>query len=53
MRLWLLLGKLFSCYFYVEEGANEVSSILCSDYAIKRIDEPFITADDDKGEWAL
>ncbi|KAI1450998.1 Pep3/Vps18/deep orange family-domain-containing protein [Annulohypoxylon stygium] len=27
--------------------------ILCSDYAIKRIDEPFITADDDKGEWAL
>ncbi|KAK6950288.1 hypothetical protein Daesc_008614 [Daldinia eschscholtzii] len=27
--------------------------ILCSDYAIKRIDEPFITADDDKSEWAL
>ncbi|KAI1393581.1 Pep3/Vps18/deep orange family-domain-containing protein [Hypoxylon trugodes] len=27
--------------------------ILCSDYAIKRIDEPFITAEDDKGEWAL
>ncbi|KAI2785298.1 Pep3/Vps18/deep orange family-domain-containing protein [Daldinia loculata] len=27
--------------------------ILCSEYAIKRIDEPFITADDDKGEWAL
>lgn len=27
--------------------------ILCSEYAIKRIDEPFITADDDKNEWAL
>ncbi|KAI2472069.1 Pep3/Vps18/deep orange family-domain-containing protein [Annulohypoxylon bovei var. microspora] len=27
--------------------------ILCSDYAIKRIDEPFVTTDDDKGEWAL
>ncbi|KAH8673654.1 vacuolar protein sorting protein-like protein DigA [Xylariales sp. PMI_506] len=27
--------------------------ILCSDYAIKRIDEPFIAADDDKNEWAL
>ncbi|KAI0887216.1 Pep3/Vps18/deep orange family-domain-containing protein [Annulohypoxylon maeteangense] len=27
--------------------------ILCSDYAIKRIDEPFITAEDEKGEWAL
>ncbi|ETS79994.1 hypothetical protein PFICI_07523 [Pestalotiopsis fici W106-1] len=27
--------------------------ILCSEYAIKRIDEPFITVDDDKNEWAL
>ncbi|KAI2630675.1 Pep3/Vps18/deep orange family-domain-containing protein [Hypoxylon sp. NC1633] len=27
--------------------------ILCSDYAIKRIDEPFITPEDDKGEWVL
>ncbi|KAI0841567.1 Pep3/Vps18/deep orange family-domain-containing protein [Hypoxylon sp. FL0890] len=27
--------------------------ILCSDYAIKRIDEPFITPEDDKSEWAL
>lgn len=27
--------------------------ILCSDYAIKRIDEPFIGADDHKNEWAL
>ncbi|KAL2128369.1 hypothetical protein VTI74DRAFT_9274 [Chaetomium olivicolor] len=27
--------------------------ILCSDYAIKRIDEPFVKAEDDKEEWAL
>ncbi|KAI0128878.1 putative vacuolar protein sorting-associated protein [Xylariales sp. AK1849] len=27
--------------------------ILCSDYAIKRIDEPFITTDDNKNEWVL
>ncbi|OTA66462.1 hypothetical protein K449DRAFT_390893 [Hypoxylon sp. EC38] len=27
--------------------------ILCSEYAIKRIDEPFITPEDDKSEWAL
>ncbi|KAI5863100.1 Pep3/Vps18/deep orange family-domain-containing protein [Durotheca rogersii] len=27
--------------------------ILCSDYAIKRIDEPFVAADEDKAEWAL
>ncbi|KAJ8132855.1 hypothetical protein O1611_g767 [Lasiodiplodia mahajangana] len=27
--------------------------ILCSDYAIKRVDEPFIGPDDDVQEWAL
>ncbi|KAL3953554.1 hypothetical protein ACCO45_011510 [Purpureocillium lilacinum] len=27
--------------------------ILCSDFAIKRIDEPFITSNDNVGEWAL
>lgn len=27
--------------------------ILCSDYAIKRIDEPFVGPDDDVNEWAL
>ncbi|CAK7226014.1 tethering complex subunit [Sporothrix bragantina] len=27
--------------------------ILCSDFAIKKIDEPFIRADDNKNEWAL
>ncbi|KAI1246813.1 hypothetical protein MGN70_010696 [Eutypa lata] len=29
------------------------SCILCSDYAIKRIDEPFVGAEDNKNEWAL
>ncbi|TAQ90432.1 hypothetical protein B7494_g1230 [Chlorociboria aeruginascens] len=29
------------------------SCILCSDFAIKRIDEPFILPSDDKNEWAL
>ncbi|KAI1878104.1 uncharacterized protein JN550_000286 [Neoarthrinium moseri] len=27
--------------------------ILCSEFAIKRIDEPFIAADDDRNEWAI
>jgi len=27
--------------------------ILCSDYAIRRINEPFVKDDDDKNEWAL
>ncbi|KFY25503.1 hypothetical protein V493_04642 [Pseudogymnoascus sp. VKM F-4281 (FW-2241)] len=29
------------------------SCILCSEYAIKRIDEPFVTEADDGGDWAL
>jgi len=29
------------------------SSILCSDFAIKRIDEPFVLPTDDRNEWAL
>ncbi|KAI9746358.1 MAG: hypothetical protein M1818_000070 [Claussenomyces sp. TS43310] len=29
------------------------SCILCSEYAIKRIDEPFVLASDDANEWAL
>jgi len=28
-------------------------SILCSDFAIKRIDEPFVLPTDDMNEWAL
>lgn len=30
-----------------------IYSILCSDYAIKRINEPFIKEDDNMEEWAL
>jgi hypothetical protein len=28
-------------------------SVLCGEYAIKRIDEPFVTEKDDLSEWAL
>lgn len=28
-------------------------SILCSDYAIKRIDEPFVKDGDNPGDWAI
>lgn len=37
----------------VVEWLLTVDSILCSDFAIKRIDEPFITKDDHPEEWAL
>jgi hypothetical protein len=29
------------------------ASVLCSEMAVKLIDEPFISATDDKEEWAL
>lgn len=32
---------------------QKLHSILCSDYAIKRIDEPFVKADDNLAEWAI
>ena len=28
-------------------------SILCSEYAVKRIDEPFVKENENKEEWAL
>lgn len=37
-------------------GADEKSircSILCGDYAIKLIEEPFVSDADDPNEWAL
>jgi hypothetical protein len=40
-RLW---DKRLTCVF---------NSILCSDFAIKRIDEPFVLPTDDRNEWAL
>lgn len=30
-----------------------LNSILCSEFAIKRIDEPFVKTDEDLAEWAL
>jgi hypothetical protein len=30
-----------------------IISVLCSEMAVKLIDEPFISATDDKEEWAL
>ncbi|KAL3425373.1 Vacuolar protein sorting-associated protein 18-like protein [Phlyctema vagabunda] len=35
------------------DGLIASSCILCSDFAIKRIDEPFVSVTDDKLEWAL
>lgn len=37
----------------VHHGQLMLCSVLCSEMAIKQIDEPFITAADDKNEWAL
>lgn len=34
-------------------SADSEDSILCSDYAIRRINEPFVKEDEDKEEWAL
>jgi hypothetical protein len=37
----------------LESRQLTVHSVLCSEMAVKLIDEPFITATDDKEEWAL
>jgi hypothetical protein len=34
-------------------NADFSDSVLCSEMAVKQIDEPFITAADDKNEWAV
>lgn len=38
-------------WYVLTSGDN--NSILCSEYAIKRIDEPFVKENEDKEEWAL
>lgn len=38
---------------YVLTFTDTKNSILCSDYAIKRIDEPFVKADDNLSDWAI
>jgi hypothetical protein len=35
------------------KDANGVNSVLCSEMAVKLIDEPFIKKTDDREEWAL
>ncbi|KAK3313829.1 Pep3/Vps18/deep orange family-domain-containing protein [Apodospora peruviana] len=35
------------------DGLIGESCILCSDYAIRKINEPFVKEDDDQNEWAL
>lgn len=52
---WLRnLGRTSSC---VRRGriTTDIScdSVLCGDYGIKQIDEPFIRDTDDKEEWAI
>jgi hypothetical protein len=34
-------------------SANNCNSVLCSELAVKLINEPFIKSTDDKEEWAL
>jgi hypothetical protein len=53
---WLLLAGEFLPFFgreCDEEVWLTIYSILCSEYAIKRIDEPFVLPTDNLDEWAL
>ena len=55
MRLLGRRGK-FSHYIFGVlslECLLTMCSVLCSELAVKLIDEPFISATDDKEEWAL
>jgi hypothetical protein len=53
MRLLLELGE-FNTYVPREiVEANNVSSVLCSDMAVKQIDEPFVAASESRDDWAL
>ncbi len=38
---------------YDVETDTSSRSILCSEFAVKLIDEPFVKASDNKSEWAL
>jgi hypothetical protein len=67
MGWWLVLGEfpfllpLITSFYWWQDGCGNwdewlmcaVNSILCSDFAIKRIDEPFVLPTDDRNEWAL
>jgi hypothetical protein len=52
IRPFLLLN--FTLLFDLETVADWCGfSVLCSDMAIKQIDEPFVSAKDDVDEWIL
>jgi hypothetical protein len=63
MGWWLLLGEFMIYFLFLLSISPDLhckkiawlirSSILCSDFAIKRIDEPFVLDSDDRNEWAL
>lgn len=52
---WLLkLGKRHTCFPHLKtDKLTRRKSILCGDYGIKQVDEPFIHATDNKEEWAI
>lgn len=52
MRLLLLAGKSYALHWLSFMLILDCS-ILCSEYAIKRIDEPFVLPTDDLQEWAI
>ena len=46
------LGKLLHLFtLFSTNCLTDLHSILCSDFAIKRIDEPFISRSDNVHEW--
>lgn len=58
MRWWRSSGESTLCFYlrWTVRCTNNVGcgfSILCGDYAIKQIDEPFVSEADDHDEWAI
>ena len=61
MRLWEVAGKSSPpsssslCMYVFDDSHTNVllCSVLCSELAVKLVNEPFISANDDKNEWAL
>jgi hypothetical protein len=47
------LGKFLSSRLEASNSVANRCSVLCSEMAVKLIDEPFISATDDKEEWTL
>jgi hypothetical protein len=47
------VGKFLPSLTACGKDANDADSVLCSEMAVKLIDEPFIKNSDDREEWAL